>query len=378
MGINYDQMQVHTRELIIPKLYSYFVQSKPILWWLMPGKASKDTLGDPQKGATWGGQGIGTSTMKMQSGSYEHSFRFQSDTPDAATIRENIDDATPVATKFADDLMKRAATRWTEIIAPMKIRQDRIEEAQGKTPDGTRLAIGSLIEEAVSMTTNLYLEKFASELWSGTMTEAEQDKEKWKTFLGLDHICSNTGFYAGKDRATYPMLQGNTVAAATLTTAGILTTDIINLSMFRQIKTVNTYGGMCNRYAKAGRLAITTPELWNKLANEAEGKHTIYDSGTKIPGIMSHISMEYPVIQKDTTLITYDPGCTSGKCMILTPDFFCFEVDPSNNFQVSKWIPKWKTEEGGGKYIWSNIYAKARLTCYRPDLQTQVTGLAVS
>jgi hypothetical protein len=376
MAINFDQVNVHVRQLIKKQLFSSFVQVKPLIWFLAGQSVqSLDTLGDPKSGAVFGGIALGQATMKTQAGSFQHEFRFQSAEPDASS-HVTLDGSTPVSTVFVDDLMKKAATRWTNFMAPLRIRQHRLDAAKGD------LAIGSLFEEAMAVGFNKSLEKHQTELWTGTLTEAQQDLEVWPTYLGLQHTCDGTGtdFYGGQSRATYDMLRGKEYAATALATAGAITasTTVPLLQMFRHMKTNNTVGGIANRYAGAGSLVITTPDLWNVLATEAEGKHTIFDSNTEVPGMMLHTGMKYPIIKKDTTFITYDPDCPSGELYQLTPEFWVYEVEKGNNFKVMDWKNKWETDEGGAYYVWNQIFAKARLTCHRPDLQIKITGLTTS
>lgn len=376
MAINFDKVESHVRRLIKPTLYSFYVQSKPLLYVLAGSSiAAKDKLGDPNMGIVWGGAGIGRAKLKQQAGSYQHEFRFQSSQSDA-TESVGIDDSTPHATVFVDDLTEVAAIRWTDFWTAIRIRKDRLDAAKGD------LAIGALIDDAMAFGFNRQLEKHQSDLWTGTLDEAGQNAEVWSTYLGLQHATDGTGtdFYGGKSRATFDQLRGKEYASTVLATNGAIAASSTKplLRMFRHMKTDNASGGITNRYANAGSLAITTAALWNVLANEAEGNHTIYDSNTKIPGLMHDVGMKYPVIVKDTTMITYDPDCPSGEAYLLTPEFMVFEVEAGNNFVVEPFQKKWLNDEGGKKYVYAPIHAKTRLVSYRNDLNVKITGLTVT
>tara|TARA_Y100000310_G_scaffold336614_1_gene421642 strand:+ start:917 stop:2047 length:1131 start_codon:yes stop_codon:yes gene_type:complete len=376
MAISFDQANVFIRQLIRDQLYSSYVQVKPLLNVLAGSSVTgRDSLGDPQAPVIWGGAGIGRATLRRQSGSYQHEFKYQDAETDASAA-VGLDGTTPVATVYGDDLVKKAAIRWTDFWAPLRIRKDRLDGAK------SNLAVGSLMEDTVAMGFNKTLEKHQSELWTGTLTEAQQDAEVWATYLGVQHSCDGSGsdFYGGQDRAVHTALQGKEYAATALATAGAITasTTIPLLRMVRWMKTENTTGGLCNRWAGAGSLAITTGSLWNVMANEAEGQHTIYDRGQEVPGLQMARGSKFPVIVKDGTYITYDPDCPSGEFYLLTPEYWVYEVEAGNNFLIEEWQKKWLNDEGGSKYYYTQIHAKPRLTCYRPDLNVKITGLTVT
>ncbi len=384
MSIDFDQANVHVRQLIKPKLNSSFVQTKPLIYF-MAGQsiANLDGLGDPQmseKGASGtiiGGAGIGQATLAMQQGSYQHEFRFQNEeTDDAAHVglAGEADAATPVATKFGDDLMKKGAVRWTDFMAPLRIRSHRLDAAKGD------LAVGALMEETVNMGMNKNLQKHQSQLWTGTLTEGQQDEEVWNTYLGVQHACDGSGgdFYAGQDRDTYTVLRGKEYTATALATAGGASGTVPLLKGIRIMRTDNTVGGIANRYSRAGSLCITTAAIWNVLANEAEGKYTIFDSPGSSPQFLKGVSAQFPMIIKDTTVITYDPDCPSGELYLLTPEFWVFEIDRANNFRIEPWQKKHLNDEGGERYVYTQIYAQTRLMCYRNDLQVKITGATTS
>jgi hypothetical protein len=380
MAISFDQANVHVRQLIKPKIHSSFVATKPLLYFLAGQTvANLDGLGDPQmseKGASGtmlGGAGIGRATLAMQNGSVQHQFRFQNEEADPAAhvgLAGEADAATPVATKFADDLTKMGAVKWTDFMAPLRIRSHRLDAARGD------LAIGALLEESVNYGVNKNLQKHQEQLWTGTLTEAEQDEEVWNTYLGLQHTVDGTGgdFYGGQDRDVNTVLKGKEYTATQLATAGGASGTVPLLKGIRIIRTDNTVGGIANRFSGAGSLCITTAAVWNTLANEAEGKYTIFDSPGSSPQFLKGVSAQFPMIVKDTTVITYDPDCPSGELYVLTPEFWVFEVDRANNFKIKPWQDKSLNDEGGEMYMYTQIYAQTRLLCYRPDLQVKITG----
>jgi hypothetical protein len=259
-------------------------------------------------------------------------------------------------------------------MAPLRVRQNRLDAARGD------LAVGALLEEVVNFGVNKNLQKHQSEMWTGTLTEAEQDEELWNTYLGLQHTVDGTGgdFYARLDRDTYTALAGKEYTATALATAGGASGTVPLLKGIRIIRTDNTVGGIANRYSQAGSLCITTAALWNVLANEAEGKYTIFDTPGSAPSFFKGVGAQFPMIVKDTTVITYDPDCPSGELYVLTPEFWVYEVDRANNFKIEPWQKKHLNDEGGQRYLYTQIYAQTRLTSYRNDLNVKITGCTTS
>lgn len=394
MTIDFDKVNSWVRnDLIAPQLFSSYVQSKPLLYFISGQNViGLDKLGDPKAPGIFGGDptaktisrkspgavaffgdGVGKATVKKFIGSYERSWRFQSGETDEATA-VGLDGNTPAATKYADDLVDRAATRWVDFWAPLSIRKDRVDAAKGD-----RNAIASIMEDAIAMGFNKTLQKHQSKLYTGTLTEAQQSNELWTDYLGLNHITgdgvANTAYniYGGKSRTTFPQLRGNVVASG-----ADLGSTVVTLRIPRQVTLLPTLGGTYHSYANAGRLVITTPTLWEKLANDAGDKHRINYSGDKPFNHLLDVGSLFPVICKDNHYIVADPDCPSGCMYILTPEFFLFEIEGNNNFVIEPWSKEWLITKGGKKEMWTNIHAKTRLTCVRPDLQTVVTGLTTS
>jgi len=373
MAIDFDQIETYVRRLVKKRLHSTYIQSKPLLFFIAGSRATNlDKLGDPKVGVILGGRNLGMAQREMLAGSYNHQVRYQKDETDDATVVTGAG-STPVASGFADDNIGLYETRWSHFFSPLKIRQSRLDNCK------SNLMLASIVEEAVAMGMNKHLQNHQTELWNGSLNEAQQDAEDWGGYLGLTHAVddgttSGYEFYGGVDRTVQTQLQSKLVAASSIAASG----TIIDLRMFRKVRTLNTFGGLANKAEDAGTLVITTGELWEKLANDAEGKHNIYDPMTTIPGVLNHTGMKYPVICKDQTKITYDEDCPAGTAFVLTPSTWVWEVQRGSNFKTEEWVKKYLTEEGGGYYRWTLLHTKARLTCTDPFLNVKITGLTTS
>ena len=383
MAWNDDGINTYVRDLISPMLHSSYATTKPLLRLMAgPDASGLDKLGDPDFGVIIGGKNLGRAEKQMLNGSKVHKFRYQKAQTDTA---ENVlpGAATPAATGFAEDNVGTAGNKWVHFWNPIKIREDSVNDARnGGSPEATNLQIAAIVEEAVGQGFQRALEKQQAQLWAGTLTSAQQARDHgWEDYLGLVHQVSD-GTSTGEtdythignvDRTAETELKAKVNLAADLVTAGIMTaTDNVTLDVLRWLKINNTYGGVTNKYAGAGNLAITTPAQWLKLADDADSNQ-VFSVGKL--GDVGMDGFKYPVIQADNTLVTYDPDCTSGCLYLLCTDHWVFEVQSGSNFQVEPWQEKWRNEEGGEYYRWTQIHAKTRLTCTRPDLQVKITGL---
>lgn len=379
MALQYEQVNTYVRRLIKPKLHSSYLKTRALLYFMAGAAATNlNRLGDPQMGVVFGGMNLGAAQRETLNGSYNHEFKFQKAKTDAGGTTTG-NDPTPVATKNADENVALAGTRWVNFWHPLRISEAVMRAAKGD------LAVGKVLEDAVGMGFQQALDKQQDSLWTGTLNAAQQDGREWPNHIGLTHTVSDGTTdsstydpYGGQLRSVYSQLKANINTQSALQSAGAIPDKKPTLSLIRQLRIINAYGGIANQNYRAGRLVITTPDLWNVLAVEAEGKHTIYDAGKEVPGVGMAVGFEYPIIKKDTTFITYDTSCPTGELYMLTPEVFTYELQAGGNYEIQPWVEKWQTEEGGAYYRWTQIHAVSRFTCEEPWLQTKVTGLTVS
>ncbi len=388
-----EDINAYVNRLVRGEIYSRQVVTRPLFYFITRGYTHnlqhligvnrKDPLANFKEGVMLGGrQGL---ARKMQTlGSTTHEFRYQKDDPDGGT---NVEPGgpTPTASVFSEDLVGTAATAWTLKMWPLRVRQASIDAAQGKSAIATK----ALAEEAVDFSFNKAFDNRQKDFWNNTLSLAEQNKYEWSDgMIGLRHWVddgtTSAYQYVGRvDRTagTGVKLKANVFTAANLVANGQLPTTKPNLSLIRKLRTSNnlaggTNTGIANLDATAGDLCITTPDLWNVLADEADDQHIIHDLATaSVPQLGKSIGFKLPVIVKDNTFITYDPDCPEGEMYLLTSNTWCYEVMPGYNYAIWDWQDKAKTEEGGDHYQWTQIVVKDRFTCERPWLQVKVTGL---
>lgn len=391
MASVFDGAYAYVGRLVRQGLQSRFVNCRPLIWFMaMEAQTNLEYLikahTDPQenwkRGVILGGSSMGLATRETIDGSIGLEVRNQKAAP---TGSANISPggSTPTATVFSENLVGTAEYRWNKKGIALKVMQETVDAVMNG-----KIALGKPLEEAVAMSCNQFYEDVYREMWSGSLTLAQQNLQVWQDgILGLTHIVDDgttSGYeYVGRvDRRVETYLQATVKTASSLVTGGYLPSTVPNLSLISKIRSIPALGGMSNRDAKAGTLALTTPDLFSVLREEAEGQHIVYeDIGAAVPNapdILKAIGMSYPVIKKDQTYITYDPQCPSGHLYLLTPGTFVYQLQSGYNYKQNSWQQKKLNEEGGGDYEWMLIELKQRLGCLRHDLQFKCTGLTTT
>lgn len=360
-------------ELISDELQSSFITSNPMLYFLAgQGAEGMGKFGSPNTSLILGNGGLGRASREELSGSKEHQFRFQASEPnDGTTV--TYGGATPTASGFAEDRVKTAGCRWTHYMEPLKIR----EHSFGFTQN-SKVKIGSLLEEAVGMTLNAMLKRINTGLRSGTLNASAQEAEVWSQFLGTRHVLTANNTAYRVDRSVETVLNPKVYTAEQVLGTG---NTAIDLKISRVLRVGNgTVTGMSStsKNGKGPTLFITTPALWQDLADQAEGTVQIYQNGIPNWGLSG---FKKPIIQHDEAYYIADDDVASGEMECYNLETWLFEVYSGKNFTVpsfSEWTQKWKSQEGGEYYRFTNMELMARLTCRRPWDNAIITGLTTN
>jgi len=367
-----EKIMAYLQRLVDRDMLNPSAQYMPLLPFMGLGKEEQlKHFGRPGTTMVLGGTyGMGPATRATLGNSLEHEFPYQTAEPDDGEAVE-AGGATPTASVFAEDLRGTAATRWTNYFFPFKMRQDSLDAANGK------LAVGSIIEDAYGITYESALKKINTDLWSGTLTSAQQAKKTWDSILGLTHVCTASNTYGQVDRSVETSLNPMAVNAVTS-----FDTTLIDLRAVRNITwgfTDTTAGtdtlGIADKSGVSRILHVTTKGLWNVLADEADGAFQITTGG--IPNT-ALAGFAHPIIHSDSGYIISDPSCVSGEMYSLNLDTWLMELHKTGNFKWNPLVDKWLTEEGGAYYKWATLQVKMRLTCRAPWLNCRTYGLATS
>ena len=373
-----ENINAYVRDLIRPHLHSSFVAHKPLIAILMGAdKANLDRMGDPKLGMFLGGRNIGIGERNMLAGSKTHSFRYQKSQTDVATVVQ-AGAATPTSSGFAEDNVGTLGVNWTHFWNPLKIREDTISNIQnGGTGHGenSNIQIARVLEEAVAFGFQRSLEKQQAKLWAGTLTSAQQDfdVQTWADYIGVTHWVDNGATYdtiGGVDRTVHTQLKAvqNAVGGVDFGDGN----GEVNIRGLRQLRLLDTYGAVRKKRANAGTLVITTPAIWEGLANAADLRNQINSNSIRP---FAETGFKNPYVEVDDMIITWDHDCPAAELYMLTPDSWVFELQAGSNFNVEPWTEKWRSEEGGDYYRWTQIHAKSRLICREPWLQMKCTGV---
>lgn len=386
----------YINRLVRKELLSKQVQARPLFYFItgnnQPGLeamtvAQRNPVDNFKRGLSLGGSDLGLAQRVTMRGSEKAQFRYQKDDPDNG---QGVAPGGPtaVANKFSEDLVGTMQMAWTLWNWALKVRQSTLDNLGSMSEESAKWYIANVAEEAVAMSFNQSYQNMQTQFWTGTLTLSQQEQIEWyQNVLGLRHWVSDgttsgeTDYkYVGQvDRTTATQLKSTVLEAGTLQAAGVIPTYAPTLDLIRKIRTINSLGGIANRDPDAGDLVITTAELFNTLAAEAEGQAQIWRDPTKpVPGTGMALGFKYPVIVKDGSYITYDPDCTSGELYVLTTKTWMYEIRDGYNFMQTPWVKKHEVEEGGNMYSWKSIYLKHRLTCTKPWLQVKVKGLVAA
>ena len=143
-------------------------------------------------------------------------------------------------------------------MGPVKLRQDTLDEARDVGGKMGKIKIADAMEEAISFTLQRMLEDKQADLWTGTLTVAQQNSRKWDNLIGVQHAVSDgvadATFinYGRVDRTVETELKATVNAAATLVTNGHLASTKVELGLIRKIGNTSSIGGPILKSSGAG------------------------------------------------------------------------------------------------------------------------------
>jgi hypothetical protein len=364
-----DGLDAHVRDHINKQVQSSFSLANPLFYFLglsKPEEASK--LGRPKTSLIFGGAKMGEAKKREVLGSMNHQIRFVKAEPnDGAAV--TYGGATPTAAANAEDNFGTAEFRWTHIMEPIKLSKHALEMARGED------AVNSIVDDSMGPVWERFVKRINQGFWTGTRNATQQNDRVWGDFLGLQHTLTAGNVYGRVDRAVETALNPNVINAAT-----DLTTTVADLTIIRKVNNGFTKAGggtftplaLRSGGGRGATCWITTSNLWQELANQADGRFQIHTQG--IPG-KALGGFKAPIIAFDDSYVTYDPYCPAGEMYGLNLDFWSVEVQKGHNFAWLGFTDKSKTEQGGEYIEWGNFSFQGRPICHAPWTQVRVTGL---
>jgi len=367
-----EGINAHVQEFIEERIQSSFVRGFPILYFLGMDQPERFTyLGRADEGALFGGGNMTEAQKQEVVGQSRHDFRYQKSEPnDGRTV--SFGGSTPTAGQFADDNFGTAETRWTHFMEPMKINAHVLDDAQGDT------AVGKVVDDSLAPVWERAVKRVYESVWDGSLTASQQNENVWDDLLGTTHALTANNTYGRVDRSVETELNPLVIDAST-----DLPNTVIDLTLNRKINHGFTDEGGVVREGLAIRshhgmgatCFLTTPDLWQELADQADARSEILHDGIPDHEISG---FKFPIIRRDGVMYTYDPQCPSGEMHCLDLYTWVIEFQRGKKFTYSGLKPKHENEEGGGYYEWGQIHTKLRITCRAPWCNARITNLTTS
>lgn len=382
-----EDINAHIQDNINKAVVNSFTTFSPI--WAFLGAAGTYNRKNPykEKGnkagrptpARFFGSAMGMTTAQKRSvlGTKEHQIRFVKSEPnDGGSVAYGGN--YPTASAFAEDNFGTAEFRWGHYVEPLKIRKDFLTMARGET------AVRKAADDATKPVLERMFKRVTTDFWTGTLSSSEQNQPIWgggalsdSAVLGLQHQVGSGNVFGRVDRAVETNLDSGVFAAGT----EIGTSSTVELQIIRNVQhgftrtdTSAKVDGITTRTSNGQGVncVITTSELWQSLANEADGRYEIQVGG--IPGT-ALAGFKNPVIAYDNTYITYDNFCPDGEMYLLCMDCWSLEVQQGKDFFFDGLKDNTQLQVGGAAVEWGNFEFMPRLICHAPHLQTKITGL---
>ena len=380
-----EDLNAHIQDNINSAVVNSFTTFSPI--WAFLGAAGTYNRKNPYKEKPAGrptpakffGSGMGMTTAQKRSvlGTKEHQIRFVKSEPDdggSVAYGGNY----PTASAYAEDNFGTAEFRWGHYVEPIQIRKDFLTMARGET------AVRKAADDSTKPVLERMFKRVTTDFWTGTLTSSEQNQPIWggatlsdSGVLGLQHQVGQNNVFGRVDRSVETSLNSGVFAAGT----EIGTTSTAELQLVRNVqhgftRTDNSakVDGITTRTpnGKGVDAVITTSEIWQSLANEADGRYEIQVGG--IPGT-GLAGFKNPVIAYDNCYITYDNFCPDGEMYLLCMEAWTLEVQQGKDFFFDGLKDNTQLQRGGPAVEWGNFEFMPRLICHAPHLQTKITGL---
>jgi len=358
-------LTAYTRENFTRRLMNPFARFHPMLTFMGLVSVERLTrLGRPRTAAVFGDLAqLGRGELRRLGHSNAIFWNFQLYEPNDGTSVKHRD-VTPTASSFGEDNAGMIEVRWCHYMEPLKVGKSSLDDATGPS------AIMSIMDNSTAITFERMLKRVNADLFTGSLTAAQQNLVRWESVLGLDHVCSPNNTYGRVNRTTHTDLNPVAITAGTDTDTTAISLDLIDIINHgnanvtgRSQKSPDGQG--CN-------LHIVHPRLWQSLKEEAAGLYSIV-----VPSMPTNaaIGSKRPAIRYGDNWITYDDTMNSSIMQSTRIESWVLEVDPRYNFVPQPFVAKSEVEEGGEFIEWSQLHAKLRVSNREPYLNVETTAL---
>lgn len=374
-----EAIAAHIQDNLNKKIVNSFTTYSP-LWYFLGAGSTYDRqnpyvngdqgAGRPSKAKFFGSAMGMSSAEKMQKlGSMDHQISFvKSEPDDGGTV--TYGGTAPTAAAFAEDNAGTAEFRWTHYMEPLKFRKHALQFAKGDTQ------VRSIVDQMSRPVQERMFKRISTDFWTGSLNSTAQNQRVWQGVIGVENQVNENDTWGRVDRSTETELNANVLAAGT----DIGDSTTVNLDMIRRInhgftkESGGDFEGIATKTTdgRGAYCVITHPQIYQSLAAESQGHYQIHQSGIPGSGLGG---FKKPIIEYDTSYITYDPFCPAGKMYLLYLDAWSLEVQQGYDWTFTGLQDNSKLQYGGDLIEWGYYEYMPRFICHAPHLQTVITGL---
>ena len=230
---------------------------------------------------------LGTGRMTQAELEVERRAHFReiihvTDSYDDTDSLDDFGDNTPTASGNIEDVYGTTKHAYTKIFHPLRVSRGALDSAE--TPQSVIRNVERLRQPAQDQ----FITKIIYRLWNDWPTPAQQQRRYWTQMAGILGLCAQGNYFGGVERAAHNVLQAQHIDAATDLPDGAA----VDINLCRMINNGFTKADGSGVFPALSRrspdgmgpnLFITTNDLFQELADQAEAKNSQYSVITDVP-----------------------------------------------------------------------------------------------
>ena len=373
-GYSRENINALVNDRIEKRIESQTVRLHPLFNLLAaqdPSTSPYAVLGQPGQRGVFGSMNMDPIERENGVGSFNRHFRitkFESEAASGVTHGG----ATPVATTRADENIATFETRYTHVMKPVEMNKHVLERMADA---GNAVGMANYVVSLTAEPHERFIKSIHQRWYTDSPTAAEQNAKTWTKFLGLQHALTANNTYGRVDRSANTGLDPNAIDASAEFNSAAVALEMIRKinSGFDQVAS-GSFDGLKHRSGDGGGATcwITTPALWQELADQIESRYVIQQSDMPKHGLGG---FKYDCIYYQGVYIISDIECPSGEMYGLNLDSWLLETDSRHNLRFMGPYSESETVRGGDYIEWGQFTFQGRLTCRKPFCNARVYNL---
>lgn len=337
-----------------------------------PSTSPYAILGQPGMRGVFGSMNMDPIERENGIGSFNRHFRITKFESEAASGVSH-GGATPVATTRADENIGTFETRYTHVMKPVEMNKHTLERMADA---GNAVGMANYVVSLTAEPHERFVKSIHQRWWTDSPTESEQNAKTWTKFLGLQHTLTEDNVYGRVDRTVATGLDPNVLDASADFNSPSIALEMIRKinSGFTRVTAQTTFDGLKHRSGDGSGATcwITTPTLWQELADQIESRYVIQQSDMPKHGLGG---FKYDTIYYNNTYIISDYLCPAGEMYGINPNTWLLETDSRHNMRFMGPYSEAETVRGGDYIEWGQFTFQGRLTCREAFCNARVTNL---